>query len=416
MEEFIEFLNNSRSAYNAIDSIKEILNKENYIELKENEDFKVSKGNKYYVTRNDSSIIAFNVGSKLDNPSLLLTASHSDCPSFYLKPKSTVYENGFLKLNTEFYGSPIYYSWLDKPLSISGRVIVKDNNEVKSIVYDYKKPFCIIPSLAIHMNREVNKDLCLNAQVDMMPLVSLENKDIKDILSEDIGKEVLSYDLYLYPLTSAYKWGNDEFITSHHLDDLQCAYTCLKGFVNNFNDDNLNVYVCFDNEEVGSDTRQGAESDFLKSVLVRVTESLNIDYYKLIANGFMLSCDNAQGLHPNHPEMYDKENRVFLNKGIVIKHSIGAYTSDGLSMGIIKDLFDKNNIPYQYFTNRSDKRGGHTLGNLAVTHASLLAVDIGLAQLAMHSCIETAGYKDVEIMIDGIKAFYSKHLKDKTLV
>lgn len=415
MEERLEFLNNSRSAFNAVDSISKMLLKEGYEEIKENEEFKISKGKKYFITRNDSSIIALNVGAKLDDPSLLITASHTDCPSFYLKPKSTVYENGFLKLNNEFYGSPIYYSWLDKPLSVAGRLIIKEDGEIKTIVYDYKKPFCVIPSLAIHMNREVNHGYALNAQVDMMPLVSLENKDLKDIFTKDVGKEVVSYDLYLYPLIDAFIWDDGNLITSHHLDDLQCAYTCLKGFINNFNDENINVFACFDNEEVGSDTRQGAESDFLKSVLLRTASSLDIDYYRLIANGFMCSCDNAQGLHPNHPEMYDVENRTYLNKGVVIKHSIGAYTSDGLSMGIIKDLFDRNNVPYQFFTNRSDKKGGHTLGNLAITHTSMLAVDLGLAQLAMHSCIETAGNKDIDVMIKAMEVFYKSHYKNGTL-
>ena len=409
----VDFLNNSPSSYNAIDTIKNILDNNGYTELKETEDYKLEKGHKYYVTRNGSSLIGFNVGNKLDNPHLQLTASHSDCPSFALKPNSWVYDNGYLKLNTEVYGGVILYSWFDRPLSIAGRIVYKEDNKVKSMPYVYKKPFCIIPSLAIHLNREVNNDLKLNPQVDLMPLVSLEKKDIKEFLKEDTNKEVISYDLFLYPIEKAYTWGKDnEFISGQHLDDLQCAYTCLMGFVNNFNDDNLNVYCCFDNEEIGSSTRQGADSNFLSTTLKRVCNSLDVDYYKLLAKGYMLSCDNAHALHPNHGEKYDQNNRCYMNKGPVIKHESRAYTSDGLSLGLFTNLLDENNIPYQFFANRSDSRGGSTLGNISNNHSSMLSLDIGLAQLSMHSVIETAGNKDNDYMISAIKAFYNTYLVD----
>ncbi len=409
----VDFLNNSPSSYNAISTIKEILDQNGYIELNEGDDYNIVRGNKYYAIRNGSSLISFNVGSKLTTPHLQLTASHSDCPSFVLKPNSWVYENGYLKLNTEVYGGAIYYSWFDRPLSIAGRIIYKEDGKVKSSSYVYKKPFCIIPSLAIHLNREVNSDLKLNAQTDLMPLVSLEKKDIKEFLKEDTNKDVISYDLFLYPIQEAYVWGNNnEFISGQHLDDLQCAYTCLMGFVNNYNEDNLNVYCCFDNEEIGSSTRQGADSDFLQATLKRVAKSLDIDYYRLLSKGFMLSCDNAHALHPNHAEKYDQNNRTYMNKGVVIKHESRAYTSDGLSLGLFINLLDEHKIPYQFFANRSDSRGGSTLGNISNNHSSLLSLDIGLAQLSMHSVIETAGNKDNDYMIEAIKAFYSTQLVD----
>ncbi len=408
----VDFLNNSPSSYNAIENIKHIFDENGYKELKECEEYKIEKGFKYYIIRNGSSIIGFNVGAKLDDYHLQLTASHSDCPSFVLKPNSTVYENGYLKLNCETYGGLILYSWLDRPLSIAGRLVYKEDNKVKSKAYRYEKPFCIIPSLAIHLNREVNSNLSLNAQVDMSAMVSLEKGDIKDFLKRETGLDVISYDLFLYPLNSAYNWGeNDEFITGQHLDDLQCAYTCLMGFVNNFNDNNINVYCCFDNEEIGSSTRQGADSDFLFNNLNRICNALNIDYYRLLANGFMLSCDNAHALHPNHPEKYDSTNRTYINKGIVIKHETRSYTSDGLSTGLFTNLLDENDIPYQFFANKSDSRGGSTLGNISNNHSSLLSLDVGLPQLAMHSALETAGNKDNEYMIKAIKAFYSTSLK-----
>ena len=410
--DLVTFLNNSPTSYNAIDNIKKILDSKGYQMLDEKDHYLLSKGHKYYVIRNGSSIIAFNIGKELKDPCLQISASHSDCPSFVLKPECSLYENGYFKLNTEVYGGATFYSWLDRPLSIAGRIIYKEANQIKTLAYKYNKPFCLIPSLAIHMHREINTSLTLNPQIDMLPMVSLKKGDLLSFLKEDTLKDVKSYDLFLYPLNSAYLWGhNDEFITSSHLDDLQCAYNALYGFIDNFNDNNLNVYCCFDNEEIGSSTRQGADSDFLTSNLKRICDSLKLDYYRLLARGFMLSCDNAHALHPNHPEKYDMLNHPYLNKGIVIKHETRAYTSDGLSIGLLKDLLDRHNVPYQYFANRSDSRGGSTLGNILNNHSSLLAVDIGLAQLAMHSCIETSGNLDNEYMISAIKAFYSESLR-----
>jgi len=417
MKDLMKFLNDSPTSFEAITNITKRLSEKGYCELKESEEFKIKKGGKYYVTRNGSSIIAFNVGKKLDDVSLQITASHSDCPSFKIKPESIIFENGYMKLNTEVYGGPIYYPWLDRPLSIAGRVIVKDKSGIKTLNYVEEKPFCIIPSLAIHMNREVNKNLDLNPQRDLLPIVSMKNGSLKDYLKEKTKKEVLGYDLYLYPTEKAYVWGmNDEFVSSFHIDNLECAYTTLAGFIDNFNDNNINVYCCFDNEEVGSLTRQGADSDFLECTLRRMADCLKLNYYVLLAKGMMLSCDNAHGLHPNHPEKADQTNRPELNKGVVIKYNANqSYTSDALSSAIFKDLLDKNKVPNQYFTNRSDIKGGSTLGNLSNGHASIMSVDIGLAQLAMHSPLETAGTKDVDYMIKACKLFYKAHLSGNNL-
>ena len=419
MKEFIDFLNASPTAFEAVENISVKLKDNGYEELKENEPFRVKKGGKYYVTRNGSSIIAFNIGKKLNDPSLQLCASHGDCPSFKIKPGSLIYSDGYLKLNTEVYGGALYYPWLDRPLSLAGRLIVKDKNgEIRAENYVLNEPFCIIPSLAIHMNRGVNDNLKLDPHIDLVPMCSLKKGDLLPWLKKKTRKDILSYDLYLYPLQSAYVWGQDkEFISSFHLDDLECAYTTLRGFIDTFNDDNINVYCCFDNEEVGSLTRQGAGSDFLESTLRRVAEALKLDYHILVARGMMLSCDNAHAIHPDHLEKADEINRPEMNKGIVIKYNANqSYTSDALSVAVFKDLLDRNGIPNQYFTNRSDMRGGSTLGNISNGHVSLLSVDIGLAQLAMHSPLETAGTEDVEYMIKGVEAFYKAHLKENTLV
>lgn len=418
MNELIKFLNDSPTSFNAISTIGTLLDQNDYVELKESEAYTIEKGGKYYVKRNGSSIIAFNIGYKLSDPSLQISASHSDCPSFKVKPESLIYENGYLKLNTEVYGGAIYYPWLDRPLGLAGRLVVKENGLLHTENYIGKKPFCLIPSLAIHMNREINSKLTFNPQIDLLPMCSMEKGDLKDYLKGETGKEVVGYDLYLYPFESAFVWGmKDEFLSSFHIDNLECAFTTLKGFINNFNEDNINVYCCFDNEEVGSLTRQGADSDFLESTLKRLAKALELDYYILLAKGMMLSCDNAHGLHPNHPEKADPGNRPMLNKGVVIKYNANqSYTSDGLSAAIFKDLLDRKNIPTQFFANRSDVRGGSTLGNISNAHSSLVSVDIGLAQLAMHSPMETCGCKDVFYMIEAIKAFYSAHLKDNNLI
>ena len=417
MKDILEFINKSPNAFAATNNISEILKENDYLELKEDEVFKLEKGKKYFVRRNDSSVIAFNIGKKLDNPSLQICASHTDCPSFKLKPEALLYENGYLKLNTEIYGGPIYYPWLDRPLSIAGRLIVSDEDGLESIIYDENKPFCIIPSVAIHMNREVNKALELKVNVDLLPIVSLDKFDLIEYLSKKVNKKVIAYDLYLYPFEKGYIWGiNVEFISSYHIDNLECAYTSLKAFINNFNDENINVYACFDNEEVGSLTRQGADSNFFESILKRIFKELDLDYYMMLSRGICLSCDNGHGLHPNHPELADKNNRPLLNKGIVIKYNANqSYTTDALSLAILKDLFDNNGIAYQYYTNRSDLKGGSTLGNISNAHVSIKTIDIGLAQLAMHSPLETAGSKDIKTMIDGLTLFYKAHLRNNKL-
>jgi len=415
MKELLKFIDESPCAFEAVDSIEKILLKDEYEELDEKKAFKLIKGHKYYLKRNGSSIIAFNVGKKLNDPCFHIGASHSDCPSFKIKPEAFIEGKDYLQLNTEVYGSPLLYPWLDRPLSICGRVLVNNKNGVKAISYVDKEPFCIIPSVAIHQNKDANNGLKFNPQVDMLPLVSLDNGNFKAYLAKNIKckeNDVLGFDLYLYPFEKAYNWGlNKEFISSFHIDNLECAYTSLKGFINNFNDDNINIYVCFDNEEVGSLTRQGADSDFLEVSLKRICEALKLDYYATISKSMMLSLDNGHALHPNHPEKSDPKNRPLMNKGIVIKYNAAqSYTSDGLSSSIFKELLDRKNIPYQYFANRSDSRGGGTLGNISNGHVSIITVDIGLAQLAMHSPLETCGVKDVEYMIDGVKAFYKSHL------
>ena len=413
IKKLIEFIDEHKTAFGATSGIKKILEDNGY-ELLDKK--KIEKGKKYYITRNDSSIIAFNVGKKLNDPSLHITASHTDCPSFKLKPNPIIVSDGVVKLNVEGYGGGLRRPWFDRPLSLAGRVIINSKSKVKSVEFKDEEPFCMIISVAPHLNREIEEkkpDLL----IDMAPIVSLDKDyDFNNYLAKKLKvkkEDILGFDLYLYPIQKGFIWGNkDEFFTIGHIDNLECAYTSLMGFINNFNDDNINVYASFDNEEVGSLTRQGADSDFLSVVLDRICDDLKLNEEELIKQGILLSCDNAHGLHPNHPELYDKNNAPILNKGIVIKYNAAqSYTTDSLSAALFKKVLDLKKIPYQYFANKTGSRGGGTLGNISNRHVSIISVDIGLAQWAMHSPVETAGAKDVKYMIDGIKAFYKSHIK-----
>lgn len=409
----IKFIDNSPTAFGAIESIKATLDKEGYKELKKD---KITKGQKYYVTRNDSSIIAFNVGKKLNDPSLHICASHTDCPSMKLKPNPIIKTDNGIKLNVEAYGGMLRRPWFDRPLSLAGRVMISNKGKIKSIQYTDTEPFCIIPSMAPHLNHQI-EDNRPDLLVDMAPIVSLDKDyDFNAYLSKKlkVKKEgILGFDLYLYPLEKGYIWGsNKEFFTCGHIDNLECAYTTLTGFINTFNDENINVYVSFDNEEVGSRTRQGADSDFLEKILHRICDDLKINYYDLLEQAMMLSCDNAHALHPNHAELYDKDNAPKLNEGVVIKYNASqSYVTDSLSAALLKKVLNDKKIPYQVFANKTGNRGGSTLGNIANSHVSIMSVDIGLAQWAMHSPVETAGTLDVKYMHDLINAFYKAHLK-----
>lgn len=410
-----KYLDDSRSAFNAVDNLKQELLKNKYTELKEFDDYKVKKGGKYFVVRNNSSIIAFNIGGKLNKPSLHLSASHTDCPSFKLKPNSIVKGKDYVRLNTEPYGGLLVKTWFDKPLGLAGRVIVKDKKGLREVIFDSKETFCLIPSVAPHLTRD-NGEPKLNPAIDCLPLVGLNSDFVMEkYLANKLGvkeENVSSYDLFLYPCMKAETWSNDELLSSHHLDNLESTYLSFKAFLNNFNDENINVFASFDNEEVGSLTRQGAYSDFLLNNLKRICDCLKVDYYKLTSKGFMLSIDNAHAIHPNHPELTDNENGSLLNGGVVIKtNARQSYVSDSLSIALFKEICDRACSKYQFYANRSDIKGGSTLGNLSNSNVSLLSIDIGLASLAMHSSYETVGAKDVEDMYKAVEEFYKSHLE-----
>ncbi len=422
-EKMLDFIKKSPSVFHAVKSIAEELSNDGFIELSESSKWNLKKGKKYYVTRNNSSIIAFRVGEDLDNYSFNIVASHCDSPSFKIKDNYKVKSEKYIQLNTEKYGGMIYSTWFDRPLSAAGRVVIKSENGIETKLVNIDRDLVVIPNVAIHMNREANKEMKYNEQVDLLPLYGLTKEDddnFMDVVAEYSGVEkekILSADLSLYNRTAPSIWGSrNEFISSSKLDNLQCAYATLKGFIKGSNSKSINVYCCFDNEEVGSETKQGAASTFLEDVLKRINDNLGRsaeDYLCALASSFMLSADNAHAVHPNHPEKSDPSNKVYMNEGIVIKHNASQnYTTDAVSSGVFQLLCEASNVPFQHYSNRSDIPGGGTLGNISSLKVSINTVDIGLAQLAMHSSYETAGVMDTYYMFKVTEEFFNSHISE----
>lgn len=418
-EQLLQFIDESVSCFHVVDNICKELETAGFTQLKEEDEWEIREGGKYYVIRNGSSVAAITMPTGTMK-GFHMVAAHSDSPTFKIKEKpEMVVEEQYVKLNTEKYGGMILSTWLDRPLSVAGRVIVKENGELVSKTVNIDKDLLMIPNVAIHMNRDMNKGVEYNPQVDMLPLYAgIENKDSfleETAKAAGVDKEdILGSDLFLYVREKGRVIGaGGEFICAPKLDDLECAFGAMKGIIHAPNSkEYLNVAIIFDNEEIGSGTKQGADSTFLSDVLVRVKEGLGQTdswYCRMLANSFMISADNAHATHPNHPEKADPTNRPYLNGGIVIKyHGSQKYTTDGISAAIMKDICRQAEVPFQTYANRSDIAGGSTLGNISTAHVSVNTVDIGLAQLAMHSAFETAGAKDIEYFVKALTVFFSK--------
>jgi aspartyl aminopeptidase len=421
-EAMASFIQKSPTAFHAVANIKMVLAENGFCELKEGKPWKLAVGGKYFVTRNNSSVIAFALGENLDHYSFKVAASHSDSPTFKVKENAEIVVNGkYTKLDTEGYGGMLCATWFDRPLSVAGRAIVKDGERYHTKLVDFDRDLVLIPSLAIHMNRNANEGYAYNKQVDMLPLLGCGGEapiNLKKMVAEELGigeEMIYGTDLYLYNRMAPSIWGADrEFISCGRLDDLQCAWTSLQGFLKGKDDGAVNVFACFDNEEVGSGTKQGAGSTFLYDVLCRINNALGKsqeDYYCALASSFMLSCDNAHAVHPNHPDKTDVKNAVYINEGIVVKSHAGQkYTSDAVSIALFRDICEKAGVPLQFFANRSDMAGGSTLGNIAMAQVSMNSIDIGLPQLAMHSAYETAGVKDSYAMETAVQAFFESRI------
>lgn len=415
-EELLGFIEKSPSGFHAVANMKEMLTVEGFREIEESEEWKLEIGGKYFVTRNDSSMVAFSVPSKKWKGWHIM-ASHSDSPSFKIKENPEISVAGhYVKLNVERYGGMICSAWFDRPLSVAGRIAVEQDGEIVSRLVDIKRDLLMIPNLAIHMNREINDGYKYNAQKDLLPLFGGVDSagmfmklvaDAADVTVEDI----LGHDLFLYNREQGRIWGaKNEFISAGRLDDLQCAFSSLKGFLAGEKQEYMAVHCVLDNEEVGSGTKQGADSTFLYDTLVRINKALGGDYetyLRKLSQSFMISADNAHAVHPNYMEKADPVNQPFLNGGVVIKYSANQkYCTDGISAAMFKQWCKETEVPYQIFTNRSDMIGGSTLGNIASSHVAVNAVDIGLPQLAMHSPYETAGQKDTEYLIRVAAGFF----------
>ena len=413
---FLDFVSRAPSAFHATEAVCETLRSHGFTQLREHEAFSIAPGGRYFITRNRSSVIALTIPEKGFAP-FQIVASHSDSPTFKLKPASEEALLGqYVRLNVERYGGMIMSTWFDRPLSIAGRAIVRENGQLVTKLVDLGRDAALIPNMPIHFNREINDGYKFNAQVDLLPLYG--DADAKGALAAEIAAlcgaaeaDVVASDLFLYPRTPGSIWGaKGEFFSCPRIDDLECAYTSLQAFLAAKGASHINVCAIFDNEEVGSGSKQGADSTFLADVLARVSAALGASdgmYRAAVTASFMVSADNAHGVHPNHPEKYDADNRTFMNGGVVIKHNANQkYTTDAVSDAIFSEICRKAGVPVQHFSNRSDVAGGSTLGNIANAHVSMNTVDIGLAQLAMHSSYETAGSKDVDYMIDALRAFY----------
>ncbi|MBQ9037219.1 MAG: M18 family aminopeptidase [Erysipelotrichaceae bacterium] len=426
-DKMIEFLNKCHSVFHATALMEEELREAGFLKLHENENWKLESNRYYYVMRNDTSIIAFKIPEILQVKSVNIAASHSDSPCLKVKPVAALNDPHYGKLNVEVYGGAIMSTWVDRPLSIAGRAVVKENGSLVSKLVDFDENCAIIPNVAIHQNREINNGYKWNPQVDLIPMVSLKN-DEKYLLNKIASQlnidhnDIYGYDMFLYNRVPGYVWGEEgEFISAGRLDDLACAYTSLQGFKNAYSPNSINIFAVFDNEEVGSTTRQGMASSFLIDVINRIFASFfysAADVSAIMANSFMISADNAHAVHPNHPELYDSANCSYMNQGIVIKRAAAqSYVTDAISEAVIRQLCERGNVPFQFFANRSDVRGGGTQAAISSIHLCSMAVDIGLPQLAMHSAFETAGSKDVESMIDLFNEFFSSSIikSDKTI-
>ena len=417
-QQLLEFIENSPTCFHAVQAMTDILSAEGFTELKENQKWHIENGGRYFVTRNGSSLTAFTVPFQ-EMKGMHIIASHSDSPSFKIKENPELESEGhYIRLNVEGYGGMIRAPWFDRPLSVAGRVIVKDKAQggFRSILVDIGRDLVMIPNLAIHMDRQINDSCKYNIQKDMLPIygdLSAKSTFMK-LIADTAGvpeEEILGHDLFLYNRQKGTVWGaSGEFLSCSRLDDLQCAFASLKGFLAGKRQEYLAVHCVLDNEEVGSGTKQGAASTFLYDTLTRIHTSLGLsqeDYLIHLADSFMISADNAHAVHPAHTDKADPANRPYINGGIVIKFSASQkYCTDGVSAAIFRDLCQRAGVPVQTFVNRSDMAGGSTLGNISNTQVALNTVDIGLPQLAMHSPYETAGVKDTGYLIRAAEEFF----------
>ena len=412
----LSYIKQSPDCFHAVRALERMLQNEGYVRLEEG-GWALEKGGRYYTVRNGSSLIAFRVPHS-EPAGLMMTAAHSDSPCFRIRDRAEL-TGAYTRLSCERYGGMLNATWLDRPLSVAGRVLVRTDKGVESRLVDIEKDAVLIPNVAIHLNREANNSLKLDPARDLQPLYG--GKDAAGSFRRQIAQaagceeeNILSTDLFVYNNQSGTVWGADnEFVSAPRLDDLACVFACAQGFLMAKDTDAIPVLGVFDNEEIGSETKQGAASMFLPDTLRAIREALGLTEAQgraMLSCGMLLSCDNGHGLHPNHPELSDTNEAPVLGGGVVIKHS-PRYATDGMSSAVFSEICRKAGVPVQHYSNRPDQTGGSTLGNIANTKTGISTVDIGMAQLAMHSCFETAACADVDHLIRAVEAFYGTVLK-----
>ena len=411
VENMLEFIDKSPSPFHTVDNLARVLTEAGFTRLYEDERWQIKEGGKYFVIKNSSSIIAFEKGE--DGSPFMICASHSDSPSFRIKDTLT---GTYTRLSTERYGGMILYSWFDRPLSIAGRVILRTEKGIKERLVNIDRDLLVIPSVAVHMQRDVNTSFAPNPAVDLLPLLSLDKEtSFKGFLAKELScneDSIISHDLYLYTREKGSRIGADsELLLSPRLDDLECVYTSLVSFLNSEKTGTTKVLAVFDNEEVGSETKQGAASTFLSDLLERISSDRE-GYISALPSSFMVSADNAHAKHPAHPELSDSVSSAVLGGGVVIKFNANQrYTTEAVSAALFSEICRKAGVKTQAYRNRADQVGGSTLGSIANTKVSLLTVDIGLAQLSMHSAVETAAASDAAEMVKALSAFYSSKIE-----
>ena len=412
-EKLLDFLNASPSVYHAAANIENELKNAGYTRLSETEKWELIPGGKYYLTRGGSAVLAFRIPAG-EPKGFMMSASHSDRPTFKVK------ENGelggtYTRLATERYGGMIISTWLDRPLSIAGRVLVETESGIENKLVNIDRDLLMMPNVAIHMNRQINDGYKWNPAVDTNCLLGGKATagKLNALLEEQAGGKILGHDLYLYVRQKAAVWGiEDEYICAPALDDLECAWSCTQGFLNAAESAAIPVLCVFDSEEVGSNSVQGAASMLLQSTLERICAALNLETAQLLASSFMISADNAHAVHPNHPELADAANAPVLGGGVVLKFNASQrYTTDGISAAVLRSVCKKAEVDVQTFYNRADMPGGSTLGHISLTHVSVPTADIGLAQLAMHSAFESAAVADAIALEKAMEVYYSSALE-----
>lgn len=423
--ELLDFIYESPSAYHGVVKVRQLLNANGFSEVKECDKWNLQKDGKYYTIKNDSAIIAFVVGNgDIVQDGFRLIGAHTDTPGFRIKPNPEMTIAGkYLKLNTEGYGGPILSTWYDRPLSIAGKVTLRGSSALKPEVklININKPLLIIPNIAIHMNREVNEGYAINKQKDTLPLLGLINdKFEKDgyllkLIAQELNvnaEEILGFDLALYEYEKGCLIGmNEELISSARLDDMWMVYAGTKALVNSKSNKATKVMVCIDNEEIGNLTAQGASSNLLIHTLERITLALGKDkedFYRTLSNSVMISADLAHAVHPNLPEKHDLTNKPVLEGGPVLKiAAAGSYSTDSFNAAIFTEVCTKAGVPFQKFVNRSDVRGGTTIGPVTAANLTIPVIDMGAPVLGMHSIRELASVKDNAYTIKAFTEFYN---------